>query len=141
MLDPVDGIAVYTDGAYSKVFGGGWAWIALDGVSDEVLTDSGGESPATSNRMELLAAIMALTSLHKELGPCGVLVRSDSSYLVLGCRDTTRARNANQDLWQRLDNAIQLHRLVVWEHIRGHQGNKYNEMADGLAKSAIVREV
>ncbi len=69
---------VYTDGACSGNPGpGGWAWaVAPDGEPH----DSGGESPTTNQRMELIAVIEALRTLTVTDGPIEVV--SDSQYVV-----------------------------------------------------------
>ena len=111
-----DGIVVFTDGSASyKDRSGGWGWIALDNFDTEV-TGSGSESDTTVNRMELTAA--------------------DSEYVVLGSRDPGRARRKNIDLWNELDEAIELHEYVEWNHVRGHTDSYYNDVADRLAGEA-----
>ncbi|TIP52080.1 MAG: ribonuclease HI, partial [Mesorhizobium sp.] len=61
-------IEIFTDGACSGNPGpGGWgAVLRYNGVTKEL---SGGEAETTNNRMELLAAITALTALKE---PCSV---------------------------------------------------------------------
>ena len=135
-LNPEHGIAVFTDGsAYSKDGSGGWAWVAIDafGGTD---SDSGSTSQTTNNQMELYAVSRALDTLDGDYGPQSILVYSDSEYVVLGASDKTRKRNKNKLWWQALDQYIARHELVVFEHIRGHQGHKYNELADRLAGEA-----
>ncbi|RMG81026.1 MAG: ribonuclease HI, partial [Chloroflexi bacterium] len=41
----------------------------------------------------------------------------------------------NQDLWQRLDAAVQRHD-IEWHWTRGHAGDKLNERVDKLATQA-----
>ena len=56
---------IYTDGACSGNPGkGGWAAIILDSDLNQS-SISGSESNTTNNRMELLAAIMALKKIKK----------------------------------------------------------------------------
>ena len=45
-------------------------------------------------------------------------------------------RNANNDLWDILDKLLS-DKKVVWQWVKGHSGNKYNEIADKLAVNAI----
>lgn len=135
-LDPTLGIAVFSDGSsYYKDKSGGWAWVALDAF-DGVQSDSGFRSGVTNNQMELLAPTQALISLYGEYGECKILVYSDSEYVVLGCQDPNRARKKNKGYWIDLDDAISLHDLVEWEHVKGHAGHEYNELADELAGKA-----
>jgi ribonuclease HI len=42
----------------------------------------------------------------------------------------------NQDLWQRLEQALARHR-VEWRWVRGHSGDPDNERADQLARTAL----
>ena len=131
-----DGIVVFTDGSASyKDRSGGWGWIALDNFDTEV-TGSGSESDTTVNRMELTAAIEALTTLYDTCGSSDILIYSDSEYVVLGSRDPGRARRKNIDLWNELDEAIELHEYVEWNHVRGHTDSYYNDVADRLAGEA-----
>lgn len=135
-LNPSQGIAVFTDGsAYTKDRSGGWAWVALDAF-EGVHTASGSASDTTISRMELQAATEALVALHEALGPQEVLIYSDSEYVVLGCQDKSRKRLKNVDRWDALDEVINLHTEVTFEHVKGHSDSVYNEMADELAGKA-----
>lgn len=138
-LDPSHGIAVFTDGSCShRDRSGGWGWVALDAFEGKH-TDSGATRNTTIGRMELAAATYALEQLTAHLGPIEVLVFSDAQYVVLGAMDPTRKRNVNVDMWKRLDKAIAGHDVVEFEHVKGHNNNLYNEMADRLAGEARKR--
>jgi ribonuclease HI len=104
---------------------------------------SGFEPAATSQRMELTAAIRGLEALQKR---SRVRVFSDSQYLVRGMSEwlagwkrTGRLEDPdalkNQDLWQRLA-ALSANHQVSWEWVRGHDGHPFNERCDRLAKRA-----
>jgi ribonuclease HI len=103
---------------------------------DGFLCDAGYVPETTNNRMEMLAVISGLTTLHDCFGACDILVYSDSQYVVLGATDKTRKRNKNKDHWKWIDEAIDKHSLVEFVHIKGHQGQHFNEMADKLAGTA-----
>ena len=133
-------IDIYTDGACSGNPGpGGWGAILRYGEVEKEI--SGGEINTTNNRMELLAAISAL-SLLKE--PCSVNLYSDSKYLVdsinkgwlfswekLGFVKKGKAV-PNTDLWKRLLNLIRVHSVVfIW--VKGHASNEYNNRCDEMA--------
>lgn len=137
MCDPTNGLLVYTDGSYGRPGGpGGWAWVAV-GSDEEYDSDSGFvPPPTTNNRMEFQAQIEALQTLHGKYGPCVIQVVTDSAYIEMGATYTSRARNANVDLWQELEESASLHEHVEWRHVRGHVGVKYNELADVLAVTA-----
>lgn len=139
-LNPYEGIAVFTDGSCYHVDRiGGWGWVALDAY-EGLHTDSGAVRDTTISVMELTAAIMALNSIADEFGPCEVLVYSDSEYVVLGCQDRSRKRNANAMTWKKLDKAIARHDYVEFQHVKGHADNLFNEMADDLAGDARRKE-
>ena len=120
-------IDIYTDGACSGNPGpGGWAAILVeDGVERPI---SGRQERTTNNRMELLAVIKGLQAVAES---SEVTVHSDSQYVV---NTMTRnwKRNANKDLWARLDAEVGVRR-VSWKWVRGHSGHTLNEMADALA--------
>ena len=106
----------------------------------------GGEAHTTNNRMELMAAIVALETLKR---PCDVDLHTDSQYLRQGITGWIHGwkRNGwktadkkpvkNVDLWQRLDAAVDRH-TVHWHWVRGHAGHDLNERADELAREAIA---
>jgi ribonuclease HI len=142
--DPQDAVDIYTDGACSGNPGpGGWgALLRWRGRTREL---SGYEPATTNNRMELLAAISALEALKR---PMAVRLFTDSDYLrqgittwlpawkARGWRTADKKPVKNQDLWQRLEQALARHR-VEWRWVRGHSGVPDNERVDQLARSAL----
>ena len=137
----VDAVEIFTDGACSGNPGpGGWgAIIRWRGREKEIF---GGEPDTTNNRMELMAAISALEALTRR---SSVVLTTDSSYVKDGITSWMKGwkRNGwktsakkpvkNQDLWQRLDAAVQQHD-VSWQWVKGHAGHPENERADELAR-------
>ena len=137
-------IEIYTDGACRGNPGpGGWGALLIAGERRKTL--HGGERETTNNRMELTAAIEALTALR---GRREVVLYTDSRYVMNGINDwmpdwkrrgwKTAARKPvkNRDLWQALDAAASRHD-VRWVWVRGHDGNPGNEEADALANRGI----
>ena len=138
-------VVIHTDGACSGNPGpGGWGIILQwNGRTREL---KGGEAHTTNNRMELMAAIMALETLKR---PCDVDLHTDSEYLRQGItgwihgwkrngwRTADKKPVKNVDLWQRLDAAVNRH-TVHWHWVRGHAGHDLNERADVLAREAIA---
>ena len=138
-------VEIWTDGACSGNPGpGGWgALLRYNGTTREL---SGAEPETTNNRMELQAAIAALSALKR---PCAVVLTTDSQYVkggitgwIFGWKrngwktaDKTPVKNI--DLWQALDEAVQRHH-VEWRWIKGHAGHAENERADELARAAIA---
>lgn len=134
-------VTIHTDGACSGNPGpGGWgAILQFNGIEKEIF---GGEPVTTNNRMELMAAIIALESLKR---PCPVILYTDSQYVRQGITEWIHGwkkrqwRKAdgkpviNADLWQRLETANKAHK-VDWRWVRGHAGDPMNERADALAR-------
>lgn len=134
-------VDIYTDGACRGNPGrGGYGAILVFGSKEKEL--SGGEPMTTNNRMELMAAIVALEALKE---PCDVTLTSDSKYLTdainkgwltswkqKGWVKADRKPVLNVELWERIDRLLSIHTVrFVWVH--GHQGHEYNERCDGLA--------
>lgn len=120
---------------------GGWAaLLRYNGVEKEI---SGGELETTNNRMEMMAVIQGLAALKK---PSTVTLYTDSQYVQRGVTEWMAgwkakgwpARIKNQDLWLRIDSALQVHKVkFVW--VRGHDGHEENERVDKLAVAAIPK--
>ncbi len=137
-------MSVFTDGACSGNPGpGGWAWAV-----DTTTFASGGEAASTNQRMEVRAALEAVTTLHPSLGP-PLLVVSDSTYVVNCFRDRwwegwldrgwlTSARKpvANRDLWEPLVAAVADREDIAFQWVKGHSGHAMNDFVDGLAVAA-----
>lgn len=139
-------VSIHTDGACLGNPGpGGWAALLRYGDRERLL--SGGEAQTTNNRMELMAAIMALEALRR---PCRVELHTDSQYLRRGIGEwlpVWRARGwrtasggtvKNQDLWQRLESAVAPHR-IDWRWVKAHSGDPDNERVDVAARAEACR--
>lgn len=134
---------VWTDGACSGNPGpGGWAWATEDGRRA-----SGGAPLTTNQRMEIQAALEAVTALA---GP--LLVVSDSTYVVNCFRDgwwrgwlargwLTSAKKpvANRDLWEPLVAVVQERGGIAFQWVKGHSGDRMNDLVDRLAVEAAAR--
>ncbi len=141
-----DTVEIFTDGACSGNPGpGGWgALLRYNGREKELF---GGERHTTNNRMEMMAAIMALESLKR---PVKAVLSTDSSYLKNGITKWLpgwKAKNwrtadnkpvKNVDLWKRLEAALERHE-VQWRWVRGHAGHAENERVDALARQGVKR--
>ena len=143
---PPTEVDIFTDGACSGNPGpGGWGALLRSGGVEKEL--SGGESPTTNNRMEMLAAIEALSALKR---PVKVRLHTDSQYLRDGITRYVHGwqRNGwktaekkpvkNIDLWLRLLEAMKPHQ-VEWIWVKGHAGHPENERADALARAGVVK--
>jgi len=145
-MNPNDHVIIHTDGACKGNPGpGGWGAILQTGGGHEKEL-WGGEPLTTNNRMELMAAIMALEALKR---PCRVDLHTDSKYVMQGVTEWIRGWKArgwktadkkpvkNEDLWRRLDAARSRHE-VKWHWVKGHAGHALNERADGLANRGVT---
>ena len=142
-----DAVVIYTDGGCKGNPGpGGWGvYFSYNGHERELW---GGEPLTTNNRMELMAAIMALETLKR---PCRVEIYTDSQYVRTGISEWIASWKANgwrtaqkkpvknSDLWQRLD-AARLRHDVSWHWVRGHEGDPGNERAHELAQRGIIEQ-
>ncbi len=137
-------VEIYTDGACRGNPGpGGWgALLRTQGKERELC---GGELHTTNNRMELTAAIEALTALSR---PCEVALYTDSEYVRRGIsewlegwkrsgwRTAARKPVKNEDLWRQLEAIAAVHR-IEWHWVKGHAGHPENERADALANQGL----
>jgi len=138
-------IIIYTDGACIGNPGpGGYAAIVIWG--DEKKELSGGFRLTTNNRMELMAAIVALDSLKEK---SQVTLHSDSSYLVNGmtqgwakkwrAKGWKKGKAENVDLWERLLELDERHAVkFVW--VMGHASNPFNNRCDYLSVQAAKKK-
>jgi ribonuclease HI len=138
-------VSIWTDGACSGNPGpGGYgAILHFNGHEKEL---SGGEKLTTNNRMELMAAIVALETLTRA---CAIDLHTDSQYVRNGvtqwiagwkARGWKTADNKpvkNVELWKRLEEAEARHD-VAWHWVRGHAGDEMNERADALARAGMA---
>ncbi len=142
--EPNKPILIYTDGAAAPNPGaGGYGALLIYGEHEKEF--SGGFKKTTNNRMEIMAAIIALEALKE---PCKVTLRTDSKYIVdainkgyvfkwrnNGWWRTKKDKALNIDLWQRLLAACEPHD-VLFEWVPGHAGIVENERCDKLATAA-----
>lgn len=138
-------IEIHTDGACLGNPGpGGWgALLRYNGREREI---AGGDPATTNNRMELMAAIMALETLSE---PCEVMLQTDSQYVRQGITlwmDNWVRRGwktaagdpvKNRDLWERLHAAARNH-TIEWRWVKGHSGDPDNERVDVLARDQAL---
>ena len=136
---------LYTDGScdINKGGEGSWAYVIVDPETDiSVRSCAQRVMGTTNNRMELQAIIEGLKQFRKDTS---VEVISDSAYVVncflqkwyVKWRQNNWYSSSgpvkNPDLWQELLSlAESFVQPITWTHIRGHQGNKWNECCDRL---------
>lgn len=140
-------IEVHTDGSCLGNPGpGGWAALLRYNGREKEL--AGGEANSTNNRMELMAAIMALETLTE---PCQILLHTDSQYVRQGITEwmpgwvrrgwKTSGGDPVKDreLWERLHATTQRH-SIEWRWVKGHNGDPDNERVDVLARNQAIAQ-
>lgn len=146
-------IDVYTDGACSGNPGrGGWAFVIVE-KDKSIYEKSGAEAETTNNRMEMQAVIEALEEVHSQkLLDMDITIYTDSSYVKNGItewikkwkkngwRSSSNSLVKNQDLWLLLDSLVSSCSSLSWKWVKGHAGNKFNEMCDSLASMKAQRQ-
>ena len=137
-------VQIFTDGSCRGNPGPG-GWGAILRFAEHEREMQGAEPMTTNNRMEMTAAIAALSALRET---CRVELYTDSRYLCDGMsqwlanwkrrwwRTASKEPVKNEDLWRRLDMLAEQHR-IAWHWVRGHAGHPENERADALANAAI----
>ena len=147
-------VTIYTDGAARGNpegpggYGAVIVYIDPKGVS-HTKELSAGYDKTTNNRMELMAAIVALEALNR---PCEVTLYADSKYVVNaftegwifhwqmnGWKTASKDPVKNRLLWERLLKASKPH-TITWKWVKGHAGVTYNEICDRLATTAADSE-
>lgn len=140
-------VDLYTDGACSKNPGpGGWGVVLIYNKTEKQL--SGFEKDTTNNKMELMAVIKGLSQLKE---PCEVTVYTDSAYVfnafdknwiqnwqANGWKNSQKELVQNKDLWLELLKLVNTHK-VLWQKVKGHTDNKYNNICDKLATDEIKK--
>jgi ribonuclease HI len=146
-------LRIYTDGGCSGNPGpGGWAYVIVLQTfqGDSIIAENkGGEKDTTNNRMELSAVIEALRALKTLDVPHKATVYTDSQYVQKGITEwihkwkknswktSDKKPVKNQDLWLELDTLASKF-SIKWEWIKGHAGNKYNELCDRMTQEVIA---
>ena len=105
---------------------------------------SRGYKKTTNNRMELMAAIVALEALNR---PCQVELYSDSKYVIdalekgwawgwrkKGWVKSDKKPALNPDLWEMLLGLVSQHEMH-YHWVKGHEENEKNNRCDELAVS------
>ena len=123
-------INIFTDASCIVHAGiAGWAALIRYPYEPEIEL-SGTELCGQINRMELLAAIKALTVISV----CETAtIWTDSQYVVRGSAQFKKKKDTNTDLWKLFDELKRTRTIsVCW--IRGHNGHPDNEFVNKLAR-------
>lgn len=132
---------LYTDGScLGNPGSGGWAAICVNDRDEVFFKVSGGDSHTTNNIMELSAVIRGL----ERYGSGPVRVYTDSKYVMDGItkwiknwkkngwKTSTGGQVKNRSLWEQLDGLVT--QFVTFEWVKAHNGDKWNEAVDTLAR-------
>jgi len=137
---------LYTDGGVifrnPSIYGGTYAFILVD-EGQEVYSKSGvwrpknmGTPTVTNNQMELLAVLFGLEYAKSRNYRLSKIV-SDSKITLGRLFQGWRLKNIPEWMIE-MKESFSL-RGVRGEFVRGHNGNKWNEMADQLCEQEAVR--
>lgn len=145
-------IEIYTDGAckgnqHAFNQGAGWGVVIrhLPEGTESHLWGSGTVDD-TNQTMEMTAAIQALRALEKipEAQDQDVILFSDSTYVIKGITEwihnwkqrgwktSDKKPVKNKELWMAIEE-LSAERGIKWAHVKAHNGNQWNELADDLA--------
>ena len=122
---------IYTDGSSLGNPGpSGWGAIILEEDEIEIseIILCGNEKKSTNNRMELNAVIESIDFVNEK----EIKIYTDSKY-VINCAKGIWKIKKNIDLWN-IYKKVSKNKKIEYVWVKGHNGNKYNEMVDKIAK-------
>lgn len=123
---------IYTDGSCSPNPGrGGYGFILVGRDGERDWEVNGGVEITTNNQMEMTAVIEAL----KFTDASRLKIYSDSQ-LLINCAQGKWKRKKNLDLWAEFDKASR-DKKIEWVWVKAHNGDRYNERVDALAKEFV----
>jgi len=138
-------VTLYADGACSRNPGpGGWGAVLLYG--DRIKKISGFNPETTNNIMEMTAVIEGMSVLKEK---CKIDIYTDSKYVVdsatmwllnwqkNGWKTSAKKPVKNIELWKKIIELSAFHH-TKWYWVKGHDGNKYNEECDEMARNEIL---
>lgn len=139
---------IFTDGACSGNPGpGGWGAILVSPLG-KIKELGGAEKNTTNNKMELTAAIEALSALTKvkTLSSKEITLYTDSKYVIQGITGwifgwkkngwkTADGKDvSNKEYWENLLRVVQENQFKIeWLYVPGHMGFPGNERCDEIA--------
>jgi ribonuclease HI len=136
-------IIIYTDGSCLSNPGGKGGWAFIASWNGKQLSCAGFAPKTTNNRMELTAAIEALTAIQTRVEDCKgrIMVYTDSIYVfycVAGYRKWLAKKKKNIKNFDMVNKLVVLSESMFaeWGWVRGHSGNPMNEQCDVMAETA-----
>lgn len=121
-------LKIFTDGSVDRKKNGAFSVVITN--EDKIIGYKYENSTNTTNNREELKAVIEALKVSTE----GDEILTDSAYVVNGI---TGRRKANRDLWD-IFECFYNRQKITW--IKGHNNNKFNDVADILAKSGILWE-
>lgn len=131
---------LYTDGAYSSTRNRMGIGLVFLKENKLILRYSKMFEGGTNNMAEIIAIILALKMIKQPIE--SLIIRTDSEYCI-GCATKGWKRSKNVKLWEEFDKQYtrvsELCPNIVFQHVKGHNGDKWNEYCDKLATTASKR--
>ena len=148
-------VAIYTDGSAdnnSDIKDGGYGVVFVAKIKGVIKIKKHSSSPyiaTTNNRMEMKAILYALQNTqtgHKLFifSDSQLCIRAINEWIPNWLKKDKLYKKKNWEIWKEIIEEIRRHKKAgsklnfLW--IRGHNGNKYNEIADELAGIARLKK-
>jgi ribonuclease HI len=135
-------IKIYTDGSCKPTNPGpaGYGVVILFN-NDTISTSNKYIGKSTNNIAEIMGVQHALELLKQTDSQWEeVIIYTDSQY-VIGIFEKNWNAKANQDLITEVKRELEYFPNLTFEWVKAHNGDKYNEMADLLAKAIVDVEL
>lgn len=128
---------IYTDGSgINKRKIGAYAFLIHNDKNEIIYTSSDFVENTTTNRMEMMGVLEALRYLNSIDFVGDIEIISDSQYVIYSITKKWN-KEKNVDLWKELSYNHKLFKSrnnnIVYNWIKGHNGQIYNEMVDQMA--------
>lgn len=136
-----NGCEIYVDGSFDVKKPSHYACgvvVLKDGVVVHTISKAA-SGPAAEMRNvagEILGACMALDYCFKT-GIGRVTIYHDYEGIAAWCNETWKANNEYTRKYKAYYDKISEYVDVAFEKVKGHSNNKYNDLADSLAKQAL----
>jgi ribonuclease HI len=131
-------VTIYTDGSFSSSRNAGGIGVVFVKDGKQIASYNKMFKNTSNNQMELTAVIVAIKTILKNNIKSATII-TDSQY-VIGCATKGWHRKKNVRLWYRYDLLKQeldsKHIKINFSWVHGHNGDKFNEIADKLAVMA-----